>query len=86
MYVAANREELIVDIATGTGEILSGFAEVMGCSLSTHRDFAATAQQNLIELSDTDSDEPVELILVMKNKILGSPRLSAECGLSVASN
>ncbi|MDH5445488.1 MAG: DUF3015 domain-containing protein [Gammaproteobacteria bacterium] len=50
LFMYANRDALITDIARGDGEYLVSFSQLMGCDSQVQTEFASVMQTNLAQL------------------------------------
>lgn len=79
-YAEANFNELMVEMASGQGEYLQGFAAVLGCDPSAYESFSGMAQSKYPEIFSPGQLSPAAMLRNVKREIRGNAELSASCG------
>lgn len=80
-YAEANYHRLMVEMSQGSGEFLTGFADVLGCDLEGSARFAKTAQSHYGDLYTTDGT-PSQLLQQTRILVSTTPELALHCGAS----
>jgi hypothetical protein len=75
-FALANHENLVIEMAQGKGEYLSGFARALGCDDSNT--FGQMAQSHYTRIV-TEQSSPIELYKNVKSEISRDPILSLNC-------
>jgi hypothetical protein len=78
-YANANYEELKVEMASGRGETLEGYAEAMGCPSSAMGQFLETSKANYNKTFPKSSTNPTEMILNFRQGLKQNAVLAQSC-------
>ena len=77
IFASANFEPLMMEMAQGQGEYLTGFARTMGCSDAAVGEFSRAMQKNFNQVSS--SKNSAELFYSAKEQINNNQALAALC-------
>lgn len=78
-YANANFEELTRELAQGRGEVLAGFAQVLGCRTSVSGAFNAKMQSKFQEIYRSETVSPEQMLMNVKMQINADPVLAQGC-------
>jgi hypothetical protein len=78
-YIDLNREELIAEMASGNGEVLTGFAEMLGCEQGVRQDLYETARKNFPTIYSNENASSPEILHNLKIKMLQNGKLRSGC-------
>lgn len=78
-FAEANIDQLAIEMASGNGEVVQGFASVFGCQNS--QDFGSMVQTKYATLLPTMKTSGVELYNNVKAEIKNNAILSSSCSL-----
>jgi hypothetical protein len=81
-YADANYEQLRVEMAQGSGEYLTSFAAVLGCSPEAYSDFSAMIQSQYPNVFNSETKNPKVLLNDVKIRIQKNQKLSKNCQAS----
>lgn len=80
VYAMTNHEALRLEMASGGGEYLEGFARTFGCTDGSAPRFASAMQKNYQRIYDSGSVSALEMSERVERVIQGDRALSAACG------
>lgn len=78
-YSEANREQLAVEMAQGSGEYIEAYARVMGCSDDVIPEFVNTTRRNYPEIMPKPETAPVDMLQNVKKQIRSNLNLALAC-------
>lgn len=76
-FVEANKNELMIEMAQGQGEVLMAMGEVFGCT--NGQDFGSLVQKNYEKIVPSSLIESAELYQNLKSEIIKDANLSKTC-------
>lgn len=82
-YAESNYNSLKTEMAKGHGESLNAFAQVLGCSEQSHKDFGKMMRSHYESIFPSSKTTAVEMLNSVKKEIQASPVLSKECGANI---
>lgn len=77
VYAMVNHEALLMEMASGSGEVLDAFARSMGCSDAALNDFASLTQGHFADLQGHSNG--IEMFVKARSLVNNHPALSASC-------
>lgn len=77
-FTEANYANLMVEIPTGSGEFLSGYSQVLGCS-AVDDTFKSVMQHNYEAIYSASDITPTQVYLNVMDQIKGNVVLSTNC-------
>jgi len=79
LYVNANYEELMLEMADGRGEVLEAFAQTLGCDRGLMPEFTRMARSRYGQIFSDEKTSPEQMLLNVKQQIKANPRLESGC-------
>ena len=80
-YIEGNLANLMVEMSLGQGEVLAGFANVMGCS-SVEQSFGKVMQENYGKIFTSDEVTPMEAYSKILGQIKANKQLASSCQIA----
>lgn len=81
IYAVNNYEDLTIEMAQGHGEVLEGFARVMGCGDASLDSFANMVQKNYNSLIQSSDQPALNMFRNVKSAVQQDAVLAATCGV-----
>lgn len=78
-YSEANREQLAIEMAQGSGEYVETYARVMGCSEDVIPEFVNTARRQYSEIMPSSATSAGEMLQNVKKQIRSNFSLALAC-------
>jgi hypothetical protein len=79
VYANANYEELVTEMAAGSGETLTAFAEIFGCRGEAAATFGSTTRASYSKIVDHDQMEPEQMLYNLRRTVHESESLRGQC-------
>lgn len=80
-FIAANYENLLIDISAGNGEYLYGFSKIMGCSDASYPAFVDATRKNFNSIATPERGTTSEAFIRVRNVIKQDSSLAAQCAV-----
>ena len=83
IYALNNHHALMIEMAQGQGQFLSGFAQSLGCDVSLFGEFAKFTQSHYSEIMNSSNssaqNDGIELYKSVRTEMLNSPVFAQAC-------